>query len=161
MTPVSSCAHCGSPAGRPGFDARRWTAADLIAGLTTFLLAIALFRPWFNPAYGGAGGGFPDQSGLAADGYLWIVFALSMVILILLIVRACLGSVPGARPPGDRQLVVLAAVINLLLIALAVRPEGAEIQRLPLEAAGAALAAVVAASWQLRLDLAALRAPLT
>jgi len=159
--PVSRCTQCGSPGASFSFDARRWTAADLIVGLATFLLAVALFRPGFGRPDGWPGGDFGGPSGVAADGYLWIVFGLSVGTLLLLFVRAGVGSVPGARAPGDRQLVVIAAGINLLLIALAIAPEGSEIRRLPLAAGVAALAALIAATWQLRSDLTALRSPPT
>jgi hypothetical protein len=64
--PVSRCTQCGAPGASFSFDARRWTAADLIVGLATFLLAVALFRPGFGRADGWSGGDFGGPSGVAA-----------------------------------------------------------------------------------------------
>jgi hypothetical protein len=50
---------------------------------------------------------------------LWIALVLIVVIMVLLVLRAGLGRVPFASPPGDGQLLADAAWLNLLLVLLA------------------------------------------
>jgi hypothetical protein len=50
---------------------------------------------------------------------LWVALVLILAILLLLVLRAGLGRVPFAAPPGDSQLLAGAAGMNLLLVILA------------------------------------------
>lgn len=103
------------PNGSTGFsfDARRWTAREKIVGGASVILLVSLFLPWFWIRFGGTPVG--QVSGLQ-DSTLWIVFVVILVIFVLLLLRAGLGRVPFAPPPGDRQLLAGAAWLNFLLV---------------------------------------------
>lgn len=95
------------------FDARRWTPRERIVGGGTVILLISLFLPWFWIGYNGTRVG--QVSGLQ-DSTLLIVLVVVIIIFVLLLVKAGLGRIPFAPPPGDRQLLAGAAWLNFLLV---------------------------------------------
>jgi hypothetical protein len=107
------------PNAAPGFnfDARRWTARERIVAGGSVVLLFSLFLPWFRltDPYGP----IPaiELSGVRS-GILWAVFIVALAIVVLLVVRAGLGRVPFAPPPGDQQLLAGATWLNLLLVLL-------------------------------------------
>jgi hypothetical protein len=107
---------------RFNFDARRWTGREQIVCAASLVLLISLFLPWFEARFvsfgGEAGPQLGQLSGLASH-VLWIALVLIAGILVLLVLRAGLGRVPFASPPGDWQLLAGAAWLNLLLVLLA------------------------------------------
>jgi hypothetical protein len=99
----------------PGFsfDARRWTPRERVVGGASVILLISLFLPWFWIRLDGTTVG--QVTGLQ-DSPLLIVLAVIIVIFVLLVLRAGLGRIPFAAPPGDRQLLAGAAWLNFLLV---------------------------------------------
>ena len=99
----------------PGFsfDARRWTPRERIVGGASVILLISLFLPWFWIGYNGTRVG--QVSGLQ-DSTLLIVLIVIIISFVLLLLKAGLGRIPFAPPPGDRQLLAGAAWLNFLLV---------------------------------------------
>lgn len=110
-----------TPARRP---ASGWTGSDLVIGTSTIVLLVALFMPWFSGTVQGVNGGTTRVVGSAdgprAHGYVWFVFALAIIVLIVLVARDRIRSVPGNLPSPDQMLVVAAGLALLLTILAAV-----------------------------------------
>ena len=132
-----SCPQCGTPvpgapaqmSGAPAgggaaavslqgfnFNMARVSQADKITGIASVVLLIALFLPWFS---------WSDAfisisvSGMAAHGYLWLVFLLCLAIVGFLVLSAGFDELPFQLPVG-REMVLLAVTgLNLLLVLIA------------------------------------------
>lgn len=109
------------------FDARRWTAPEAVVAAASLVLLISLFLPWFGISLpdvmgrhvlGPVGPQLAQFFGLRSP-VLWVALVLILAMLVLLVLRAGLGRVPFAAPPGDSQLLAGAAWMNLLLVILA------------------------------------------
>jgi hypothetical protein len=120
----------GAPAAAPAgsqvkFDATKLTQTDRIVGIASFVLLISLFLSWFSVSLGPIGS--VSASGLSAHGYLYIVLILSIIIVVLLAVRA-LGAwaFPSTAPVTEEQALLIATGINfvLVLIAFLLKPGG-------------------------------------
>ena len=83
------------------FDAKRWTLADRIAGIATFVLFISLFLDWFTVSVGALSVG--SASGLSAHGYLYLVLIICVVIVVYLALACRMGPTPDqpGRPSRD------------------------------------------------------------
>jgi hypothetical protein len=129
-----TCPSCGQAVGTTGtsgsgaggarpanafkFDRARLSQTDLVAGVATFVLLIALFLPWFGVSLGLGVSGTAD--GLSVHGYLWIAFILCLVEVIYLVVRAGMPDVlKGRLPLPHDSLITTANTINLVLVVLA------------------------------------------
>jgi hypothetical protein len=105
------------------FDARRWTVTDRVTGGASLVLLVSLFLPWF----GTDGGFFSVSVDGMWHGYMVIDLILAAAILVYLVLRAGLGSLPaGLSFTAAGQLLAGAAGLNLLLAAIsfATRPAG-------------------------------------
>jgi hypothetical protein len=88
-------------------------------GFTTVALLISLFLPWFSETARVAGKTFTGSvTGTSAHGYLWLVFVLSLIVLLVLIAPDFIARVP-ARLPSHQQLILWASVLSFLLVMLA------------------------------------------
>jgi len=117
-----------APAGRSSaafnFDASRWTTADKITGIASIVLLISLFLEWFTVSvstsvngvnFGGSGGG----SGVAAHGYLYLVFFICLAIIAVEVMKAGFSEMPFKLPINIERLLLIATVINLVVVVLA------------------------------------------
>jgi hypothetical protein len=108
-------------AGMSAAPARAWDRSDLAIGSGLTVMVVALFLPWFSetlrvhPVSGIAA----NEDGLAAHGYLWLVFALAIVALVVVIDRRAIERIPG-NLPSAQQLLMLATGLSLLLTAVGV-----------------------------------------
>jgi hypothetical protein len=97
----------------------RWTPPEVFIGFTTVALLISLFLPWFSETARVAGKTFTGSvTGTSAHGYLWLVFVLSLIVLLVLIAPDFIARVP-ARLPSHQQLILWASVLSFLLVMLA------------------------------------------
>jgi hypothetical protein len=105
-------------------SASGWTGSDLLIGTSTIVLLVALFMPWFSGTVQAASGGttrvVASADGPRAHGYVWFVFALAIIVLIVLVARDRIRSVPGNLPSPDQMLVVATGLALLLTILAAV-----------------------------------------
>ena len=90
-SPASAAGPAASHAGQvtgPAFrfDPNRWTAGDRITGISTVLLLVSLFLPWYGVSFLGISA---QADGLTGHGYLYIV---------LLLCLAGSSSDPARRP---------------------------------------------------------------
>ena len=104
----------------PGRPAAGWTASDLVIGTSAIVLLVALFMPWFSGTVQTASNGstqvVASADGPRAHGYVWFVFALAIIVLIVLVARDRIGSVPGNLPSQDQMLMVATGLALLLTI---------------------------------------------
>ena len=132
-----ACAGCGtrlaapSQAGYAGqvtgpmlrLDPHRWTNGDLVTGISTLLLLVSLFLPWYGVNFLGISA---QADGLTAHGYLYLVLILCLAILAYLGLRAWSDELPARLPLGHEQRLLAAAGLNVALVLLAflIRPDG-------------------------------------
>ncbi len=97
----------------------RWTPSEVFIGFTAVATLISLFLPWFSVTATVGGKKFTGSvSGTAAHGYLWLVFALVLVVLLVLVMPDLVERTP-ARLPSQQQLVIGATGLSFLLVLLA------------------------------------------
>jgi len=103
----------------PGPSAVGWTGSDLLIGTSLIVLLVALFMPWFSGT-GQLNGGSQVVSadGPSAHGYVWFVFALTIIALIVLVARDAISKVPG-NVPSPEQILLVATGLALVLTILA------------------------------------------
>ncbi len=104
------------------FDAKRWGRGDVIVAATTFVLFIALFLPWFG--IGIVGYGIPglSESAVDADGWMYLVFILSLVVLGYLFARAMWGGLSLPIPHWQALVVVTGLDLLLTVICFITKP---------------------------------------
>ena len=104
------------------FDPNRWTAGDRITGISTVLLLISLFLPWYGVSFLRISA---QADGLTGHGYLYIVLLLCLAILAYLGLRAGSEELPARLPLTHEQRLLAAVSLNALIVLLAflVRPE--------------------------------------
>jgi hypothetical protein len=96
------------------FDLGRWARRDLICGIATLVLLIALFLPWFsyNLVF----------LSISVDGlwhgWTYLVLLLCLAILAYLVLRTGMSEMP-VLPMSDAQLLLVATSVNALLVLLA------------------------------------------
>jgi hypothetical protein len=103
------------------FDASRWTTADKITGIASVVLLISLFLEWFSVSASVNGltvGGY-SGSGVAAHGYLYLVFFICLAIIAVEVMKAGFAEMPFKLPMSIEQLLLIATVINLVVVVLA------------------------------------------
>lgn len=94
-------------------DANLWTENDRIAGISSAILLVSLFLPWFGITLFGTS---VTEDGLASHGYLSIVMIICLAILGYLILR-----ISPVRPvlPSSRThdlLMLAATAVNFVLV---------------------------------------------
>lgn len=97
----------------------RWSSSEVFVGLTSVVVLISIFLPWFSVTATVSSRTFLGSvSGTTAHGYLWLVFALALIVLLVLVAPEALDRAP-VRLPSHQQLVVGASGLSFLLVLLA------------------------------------------
>ena len=123
-SPAGTASHAGQVTGPAfRFDPNRWTAGDRITGISTVLLLVSLFLPWYGVSFLGISA---QADGLTGHGYLYIVLLLCLAILGYLGLRAGSEELPARLPLAHEQRLLGATGVNaaLVLLAFLIRPEG-------------------------------------
>ena len=94
------------------FDAKRWTQTDRIIGISTLVLFIALFLPWFG--YSIAIYNF-TVDGLW-HGYEYLVLILCLAVMAYLVARAGFEELPLNRSFVHHTGLLIATVVNFVLV---------------------------------------------
>jgi zinc-ribbon domain len=113
-SPTQSSGGSNIPAFR--FDANRWTLADRIAGIATFVLFISLFLDWFTASVGALSG---SESGLSAHWYLYLVLIICIAIVVYLVLRSGWDRLPINQDVPHLTVMMAATIVNLVLTFLA------------------------------------------
>lgn len=98
------------------FDAARWSVADRIAGIASFVLLISLFLSWFGITVIGI---TVTASGVSAHGFLYVVMIICLLILAYLFVRAGWDELPGGVKVPHLTAMMVATIVNLVLVFIA------------------------------------------
>ena len=121
--PTGAGAGAGAAAGggtTMKFEASRLSQTDRISGIATLVLLISIFLPWFSVSVGALGiSASASGSGTSAHGYLWIVFFISLAIIVYLIARAMMEKLPFELPLAHEQVLLIATGVNLLITLIA------------------------------------------
>jgi peptidoglycan/LPS O-acetylase OafA/YrhL len=97
------------------FDAARLDRTDRIIGISTLVLLISLFLPWYGVSVLGFSA---EADGLTAHGYLYLVLILSLAIAGYLVAQAGLLK-QDSLPLSHRQRLLAATGINGLIVVIA------------------------------------------
>lgn len=97
------------------FDMKRWSSVERTTAIATLVLFVALFLPWFTYNFGV---GTASVDGLW-HGWMYLVFFLSLAILVFLVSRAGFSEMPFRLPMAEEQFLLVATVVNLVLTVLA------------------------------------------
>jgi hypothetical protein len=102
-------------------DPSRWARTDWITGISTLVLLITLFLPWFGVDIFGINA---EADGLTAHGYLYLVLIVCLVIAGYLIAVAGVEDLEAALPLSHRQRLLIGTGLNglLVLLAFALKP---------------------------------------
>jgi hypothetical protein len=102
-------------------DASRWTRTDWITGISTLVLLITLFLPWFGVNILGISA---QADGLDAHGYLYLALLLCLAIIGYLVAVAGVAGLGDRLPLPHRQWLLIGTGVNglLILLAFAVKP---------------------------------------
>jgi hypothetical protein len=106
------------------FDVKRWGRGDIVGAAATFVLFIALFLPWFSVSIGGYGIPGLSESALGADGWMYLVLILSLVILGYLVARAMWDGLRLPLPHWQALVGVTGLDLLLTLICFITKPSG-------------------------------------
>src|SRR5580700_3761892 len=94
---------------------KRWSQAERTTAIATLVLFISLFLPWYTYSYG--------LGSVSADGlwhgWMYLVFLLSLAILVYLVARAGFSEMPFKMPISGDQLLLFGSAINLILVVIA------------------------------------------
>jgi hypothetical protein len=97
------------------FQMKRWSSSERTTAIATLVLFISLFLPWYTYNYG-----FGSVSGDGLwHGWMYIVFILSLAILVYLVARAGFTELPFKMPIAGEQFLLIASVVNLIFSVLA------------------------------------------
>jgi hypothetical protein len=94
---------------------KRWTQVERTTAIATLVLLISLFLPWYTYSFGL---GSVSVDGLW-HGWMYLVFILSLAILVHLVSRAGFREMPYTLPIAGEQFLLLATAANLVLSVLA------------------------------------------
>jgi hypothetical protein len=94
---------------------KRWSQAERTTAIATLVLFISLYLPWYTYNYGV---GTATADGLS-HGWMYLVFLISLAILVYLVSRAGFSEMPFKMPISGDQLLLGGTVINLVLTVLA------------------------------------------
>jgi hypothetical protein len=99
------------------FDANRLDRTDRIVGVSSLIVLISLFLPWFSVTVSSLGiSESGTGSGLDAHGWLWLVFILDLFVLAYLVVRAGWQESPVKMPIAHAPLLIGVTGLQLLLV---------------------------------------------
>ena len=115
-TPTPAPSPARSSAGAFKFEMNRWTQAERITAIASFVLLISLFLPWWSYKFTLV---TYSWSGLSGHGYLWIVLILCLAILVDLVAKAGFSTMPFKLPLPEEQLLLIATGINAVLVVIA------------------------------------------
>jgi hypothetical protein len=129
-----TCPNCGRPAEalpgalrwhsdrargtrKPFFDVSRWSERDRIAGISSAVLLISLFLPWFGVSFLGF---TATADGLQSHPFLRIVLFVGLAILGYLVLR--ISPLRRVLPPprAHERIMLTATAVNLALVVLAI-----------------------------------------
>jgi hypothetical protein len=96
------------------FDMKRWSQAERITAIASLVLLISLFLPWFTVSFAFASG---SVSG-TYHGWMWIVFLISLAIVLHLVLKAGMSTLPYKLPLPEAQLLVYATAADAILTVL-------------------------------------------
>jgi hypothetical protein len=120
--PPASQSLPASPTGDGGqtatftFRTDRWSKDDRIAGISSIVILIALFLPWFGVSAGGLG---VTASGLTSHGYLYIVMVVVILQVVYLLARAGWDKMPSEVSNYHRPIILISTLVDLVIVALA------------------------------------------
>ena len=106
------------------FDVKHWGRGDVVGAAATFVLFIALFLPWFGIGIGGYGIPGLSESALGADGWMYLVLILNLVILGYLVARAMWDNLRLPLPHWQALAGVTGLDLLLTLICFITKPSG-------------------------------------
>jgi zinc-ribbon domain len=98
------------------FDAARWSLADRICGIASFILFISLFLSWFSASLGPIS---VSASGLSVHGWLYVTLILCIAIIIYLALRAGWDEIPVSTKIPHLTVMMVATIVNLVLVFIA------------------------------------------
>jgi hypothetical protein len=137
---AGGCQRCGTPtqagqAGQAGqqaqttqlatasfrLDLHRLAGGDAITGVSTLVLFISLFLPWYGVSVFGISA---QVDGLTGHGYLYLVLFMCLAIGAYLVVSAGYTELPVQVPLSHQQRLTIATGVNaaLVLLAFGVKP---------------------------------------
>jgi hypothetical protein len=94
---------------------KRWSQAERTTAFATLVLFISLFLPWYTYSFGL---GSVSVDGLW-HGWMYLVFLLSLAILVYLVARAGFSEMPFKMPISGDQLLLFGSAINVVLVVIA------------------------------------------
>jgi hypothetical protein len=97
-------------------DLARLAGADAIVGISTLVLLISLFLPWYGVSVFGFSA---EVDGLSGHGYLYFVLFICLAIEAYLVTSAGFEQLPFHLPLSHRQRLLAATGLNALLVLLA------------------------------------------
>jgi hypothetical protein len=97
-------------------DLTRLAGADPITGISTLVLLISLFLPWYGVSVLGFG---VQVDGLTGHGYLYLVLLMCLAIEAYLVFSAGYEQPPFRLPLSHQQRLLIATGINAVLVLLA------------------------------------------
>jgi len=119
-TPPAMPAAAPAAGGARGSDTARLTQADWITGTASLVLLVSIFLPWFTVSVGALGVSVSGSgSGTDAHGYLWLVFIVSLLIVVYLGARALTETLPFELPLAHEQLLLVLTGINFVITLIA------------------------------------------
>jgi hypothetical protein len=118
------CPRCGTavtaqtPASAAPFrlDLHRLARADAITGISTLVLFISLFLPWYGVSVFGINA---EVDGLSGHGYLYLVLFMCLAIGAYLIVSAGYDELPVRVPLSHEQRLMIGTGVNAVFVLLA------------------------------------------
>jgi hypothetical protein len=94
---------------------KRWSQAERTTAIATLVLFISLFLPWYTYSFGL---GSVSVDGLW-HGWMYLVFLVSLAILVYLVARAGFSEMPFKMPISGDQLLLFGSAINVILVVIA------------------------------------------
>jgi hypothetical protein len=96
------------------FDTTRWSRQQKVALISTGVLFISLFLPWFTYNFG--------LGSVSVDGlwhqWMYLVLIISLAIIVYLVAYAGFTELPFTLPMPEERLLLIATVINAVLTIL-------------------------------------------
>jgi hypothetical protein len=95
------------------FDATRWSRGELVTGVATLVLLIALFLPWFSLQFEGFSIPGLSLDALSAHGWMYITLLVTLAVIGYLVARAVYDDL---RLPVPRWQALAGATGTALLL---------------------------------------------
>lgn len=106
------------------FDARRWSRGDLVTGVATFVLLIALFLPWFSLQVEGFSIPGLSVDALSAHGWMYITLLVTLAVIGYLVARAVYDELPLPVPRWQALAGATGTTLLLSFVAFVDVPRG-------------------------------------